>query len=98
MSDSIDRGTVEQVARLARIYLSDQQLDESAKQLAEILNYVGQLEQVTLPPDTEPFFGAIESVNSIRADETKPSVERDSILANAPSTDGEFYSVPPVFE
>lgn len=98
MPDSIDRRTVEQVARLARIHLSDQQLDDSSKQLAEILDYVGQLEQVSLPSDVEPFFGAIESVNAIRADETKPSVDRESILANAPETDGEFYSVPPVFE
>ena len=98
MSESIDRATVEQVARLARIHLSEQQLDTSSKQLGEILNYISQLEQVELPDDIEPFFGAIESVNAIRKDEVKPSVERDSILSNAPDSDGEFYSVPPVFK
>jgi aspartyl-tRNA(Asn)/glutamyl-tRNA(Gln) amidotransferase subunit C len=97
MSETIDRATVEQVARLARIHLSDQQLDEASKQLGEILNYVGQLEQVELPDDVQPFFGAIESVNAIRDDEVKPSVDRESILSNAPDSDGEFYSVPPVF-
>jgi aspartyl-tRNA(Asn)/glutamyl-tRNA(Gln) amidotransferase subunit C len=98
MSDSIDQATVNQVARLARIQLSQQQLDDSAKELAEILNYVGQLEQVSLPDDVEPFFGAIESVNAIRADETQPSLAREAILENAPETDGEFYTVPPVFK
>ena len=98
MSDSIDQTTVKQVARLARIQLSQQQLDGSSRELAEILNYVGQLEQVTLPDDVEPFFGAIESVNAIRTDEVKPSVPRDEILENAPGTDGEFYTVPPVFK
>jgi aspartyl-tRNA(Asn)/glutamyl-tRNA(Gln) amidotransferase subunit C len=98
MSDSIDQATVTQVARLARIQLSQQQLDDSAKELAEILNYVGQLEQVSLPDDVEPFFGAIESVNAIRADEVKPSLAREAILENAPETDGEFYTVPPVFK
>ena len=97
MPESIDRETVEQVARLARIHLSEQQLDASSKQLGAILNYVGQLEQVELPSDVEPFFGAIESVNAIREDEVLPSVKRDTILSNAPDSDGEFYSVPPVF-
>ena len=55
MPESIDRATVEQVARLARIHLSDPQLDASAKQLGEILNYVGQLDQVELPQDVELF-------------------------------------------
>lgn len=97
MSESIDRATVEQVARLARIHLSEQQLDVSSKQLGEILSFVGQLEQVQLPDDVEPFFGAIESVNAIRVDQVLPSIDRDSILSNAPDSDGEFYSVPPVF-
>jgi aspartyl-tRNA(Asn)/glutamyl-tRNA(Gln) amidotransferase subunit C len=98
MSDSIDRVTVEQVARLAKIHLSKDQLHEASRQLAEILQYVGQLEQVALPEDTEPFFGAIESVNATRTDDIQPSVDRQTILANAPNTDGEFYLVPPVFK
>jgi aspartyl-tRNA(Asn)/glutamyl-tRNA(Gln) amidotransferase subunit C len=98
MSDSIDRATVEQVAKLARIHLPESQLDESSKQLGAILEYVSQLDQVTLPDDVEPFFGAIESVNAIRTDEQHPSVPRDEILSNAPDSDGEFYKVPPVFK
>ncbi len=98
MSESIDQSTVEQVARLAKIKLSDQQLAASAKQLAEVLDYVGQLEEVALPESIEPFFGAIESVNAIRDDQLTPSVERETILANAPESDGEFYVVPPVFK
>ncbi len=97
MSHSIDSKTVKQVARLAKIHLADDQLNDSSKQLAEVLNYVSQLESVPLPDDVEPFFGAIESVNAIREDSTQPSIERKTILKNAPHTDGEFYSVPPVF-
>lgn len=97
MSDSIDRKTVEQVARLARIHLTDEQRDASAQQLAAILDYVKQLEAVELPEDIEPFFGAIESVNAIRNDEVRPSYSREDVLANAPDSDGEFYQVPPVF-
>lgn len=98
MSDSIDRNTVQQVARLAKIQLSDQELDEASRHLADILQYVGQLDQVELPDDVEPFFGATETVNAIRADEIRPSTDRSKILENAPETDSEFYVVPPVFK
>lgn len=97
MSGAIDRATVEQVARLARIELPESEVNETARQLAEVLQYVSQLESVDLSDDTEPFFGAIESVNAIRSDEQSPSVDRETILSNAPDSDGEFYHVPPVF-
>lgn len=97
MPAPIDRATVEQVAKLARIALSEQQFDIASKQLGEILTFVGQLEQVELAEDVEPFFGAVESVNAVRADQIQPSIARDSILSNAPDSDGEFYCVPPVF-
>ena len=96
MSEPIDRETVESVARLARIDLPESQIDETAKKLGEVLTYVGQLDQVELLDDVEPFFGAIESVNAIRSDQQADSVERDLILSNAPDADGEFYRVPPV--
>ena len=98
MSDSIDRETSIQVARLARIHLSAAEAETTQKQLSHILHYVGQLNQVDLPDDIEPFFGAVESVNAIRPDEVQASLERDLMLKNAPDTDGEFYRVPPVFK
>jgi len=96
MSEPIDREKVESVARLARIDLPESQIDETAKKLGDVLTYIGQLDQVDLPEDVEPFFGAIESVNAIRSDQQADSVDRDLILSNAPDADGEFYRVPPV--
>lgn len=98
MSDSIDRETAIQVARLARIHLSDAQADSLQQQLSHILHYVGQLNQVELPDEIEPFFGAVESVNAIRPDTVNKSFDRELMLENAPDTDGEFYRVPPVFK
>jgi len=97
MSEAIDRKTALHVGKLARLELTDAQADESAKHLASILNYVDQLAQVEVPDDVKPFFGATESVNAIRADEVRPSMDRETILENAPDSDGEFYRVPPVF-
>ena len=96
MPEPIDREKVESVAKLARIDLPESQIDATAKKLREVLTYVGQLDQVELPDDVEPFFGAIESVNAIRSDQQADSVDRDLILSNAPDADGEFYRVPPV--
>ena len=98
MSNSVEPEKVQQVARLARIAISGDELAESAGQLNTILNYVQQLQAVELPADVEPFFGAVESVNAIRADENKPSTDREKILENAPDSNGEFYQVPPVFK
>ena len=98
MSNPVEPKQVQQVAKLARIAISDETLAETAGQLNKILEYVQQLEAVKLPADVEPFFGAVESVNAIRVDENKPSTDRDIILQNAPDSNGEFYQVPPVFK
>ncbi len=98
MSNPVEPQQVQQVAKLARIAISEDSLAESAGQLNQILGYVQQLQAVELPADVKPFFGAIESVNAIRADENKPSTDREQILKNAPDSNGEFYQVPPVFK
>jgi len=88
----------QKVALLARLHLPDDQADATQADLEKVLGYVQQLESVELPEDTEPFFGAIESVNAIRTDEVLPSTEREKVLENAPDSDGQFYKVPPVFK
>lgn len=97
MPETPEQPTVNQVAKLARIHLDEHQLTSSGEKLKQILEFVSQLEQVELPKDIEPFFGAIESVNAIREDNLQTSVPREKILDNAPESDGEFYLVPPVF-
>ena len=88
----------QKVALLARLHLPDDQAEKTQADLEKVLDYVKQLESVDVPDDIEPFFGAIESVNAIRTDEALPSSDRETILANAPNSDGQFYKVPPVFK
>lgn len=88
----------QKVALLARLHLPDDQADATQADLDKVLGYVQQLESVELPDDTEPFFGAIESVNAIRTDAVRPSTDRKTVLDNAPDSDGAFYKVPPVFK
>lgn len=82
---------------MARIDLPEDQIAEFQQQLSNVLEFVEHLNEVEIPDGTEPFFGACESVNAIRDDVIAPSSTRETILANAPDTDGEFYLVPPVF-
>jgi aspartyl-tRNA(Asn)/glutamyl-tRNA(Gln) amidotransferase subunit C len=97
MPQKIDRETVLEVARLARINLPVESIPQVQRDLVSILDYVGQLSQITIPSDTVPFFGVAEETNAVRQDQVEASYSRSTMVQNAPATDGEFYLVPPVF-
>ena len=89
--------TAQKIASLARIELTDEEAASVQVEFDKILQYIHQIDSVEIPDGTEPFFGATESTNAVRKDEIVPSFERETILENAPDSDGEFYRVPPVF-
>lgn len=87
---SIQRQQVEHIAELARLALSDDELDRYAEQLADILAYITQLDDVdtTAVPPT-PAVLPLKSV--LRPDEARPSLPTEAALANAPAAaDGQF--------
>lgn len=86
---------VSHVAKLARLHMSQQEIEAMAKQLDDILTYVAKLNEL----DTEgivPTTHAISIVNAFREDEVKPSLEREKTLANAPRQNDESFVVPKV--
>lgn len=89
--------SAEKIASLARIELDPGDAPTIQAEFEKILAYIHQLDEVEIPEGTEPFYGATESTNASREDVVSESAPRDSILQNAPDTDGEFYLVPPVF-
>jgi aspartyl-tRNA(Asn)/glutamyl-tRNA(Gln) amidotransferase subunit C len=92
---SISRTVVEKVALLARLQLTDAELDTMTGQLAQIVGYVDQLAEV----DTEgalPMAHAIEMANVFKDDRRSPSLPREEALAGAPHHDGRGYLVPAV--
>jgi aspartyl-tRNA(Asn)/glutamyl-tRNA(Gln) amidotransferase subunit C len=95
-SDSgLSRETVEKVALLARLKLSDEELAQMTTQLGQIVGYVEQLAEVDTS-GVEPLAHPLDTANVFRDDEPRPSLPRDETLANAPKSDGECYLVPPV--
>ena len=81
---AITHDTIEKVSLLARLQLSDTEIDSLTNELGQILDYVDQLSEV----DTEnvaPMAHAIEVSNVFSSDDVKPSLPREQALANAPS-------------
>lgn len=87
--------TVQKVALLARLKLSEDECVQMTTQLGAIVGYVEQLAEVDTS-GVEPLAHPLDSANVFRGDEVRPSLPRDAALANAPNTDGQFYLVPPV--
>ncbi len=86
---------VSHVADLARLHMSQEEIEAMARQLDDILTYVAKLNEL----DTEaivPTTHAISIVNAFREDEMKPSLVREKALANAPQQNGESFVVPRV--
>jgi aspartyl-tRNA(Asn)/glutamyl-tRNA(Gln) amidotransferase subunit C len=85
------------VAHLARLELTDAELETMTRQLAAIVAYVDQLRQVNTE-GVEPLAHALAVHNVFRADEPAPSLPVDEALANAPDRRGDFYGVPAVLD
>jgi aspartyl-tRNA(Asn)/glutamyl-tRNA(Gln) amidotransferase subunit C len=92
---SISRAEVEKVSLLARLVLSDEELDRMTSQMGGILNYVDLLSQVDTT-QVEPMAHALDVANVFREDLARPSLDREAALANAPRRDQECYLVPAV--
>jgi aspartyl-tRNA(Asn)/glutamyl-tRNA(Gln) amidotransferase subunit C len=85
------------VAHLARLELSESELETMARQLSSILDYVNQLQQVNTD-GVDPLAHPLPLQNVFRADEPAPSLPVDEALANAPDRRGPFYAVPAVLD
>ncbi|HEY8300526.1 MAG TPA: Asp-tRNA(Asn)/Glu-tRNA(Gln) amidotransferase subunit GatC [Jatrophihabitans sp.] len=89
----ISRDDVAHLARLARLAVTDDELDLFAGQLDVILGAVARVGEVAaadIPPTTH----AVPLSNVLRADEITPSLPREAVLAGAPSVEDEKFRVP----
>jgi len=84
---------VARLAALARIDLSDEELARLAPQLDVILQSVAQVTEVA-GDDVPPMSHALPLTNVFRADEVRPSLPVDSVLAAAPAVEDNRFRVP----
>ncbi len=85
------------VAHLARLTLTQTELETMTRDLSAIVDYVNHLQKVNTE-GVEPLAHALDLCNVFRGDEPAPSLTVDAALANAPDRDGDFYRVPAVLE
>jgi aspartyl-tRNA(Asn)/glutamyl-tRNA(Gln) amidotransferase subunit C len=90
MDPMIDRQQVLHVARLARLELSEEEVDRMAGELSGILEHVDAISALDLD-EVEPTTHVVALENVLRADEPEPSLPRERALENAPDpADGAF--------
>lgn len=90
---SLTRADVEHVAQLARLALSDDEIDRFTDQLGAILEHAAQVAAIDtagVPPTAHPF----PLANVLRPDEPRPGLDRDEVLAMAPDARGHRFRVP----
>lgn len=93
----ISREEVEHIAKLAKLSLSEQEVDKYAKDIASIAEFMEQLKEVDIS-GVAPTAHVVDKKNVFRADENKESFPREQILKNAPSKEAGCISVPKVVE
>ena len=89
----IDREQVLHVARLARLRLTDEEVDRMAEELSGILDHVEAIAELDLD-GVEPTTHVVALENVLREDHAAPSLERAEALAGAPDTSDDSFRVP----
>jgi len=88
---------VEQVAKLARLELSEDEKAIFARQLSAILSYMDQLKTLDTG-GVEPTATVLPTDNVFRDDQVRPSLPQEAALANAPDQADGFFRVPRILE
>jgi aspartyl-tRNA(Asn)/glutamyl-tRNA(Gln) amidotransferase subunit C len=91
---AISNEEVLHVARLARLALSDDEIERLGAQLNAILEAVGKVSELDLA-DIEPTAHPLDLVNVWAEDDPRDSLSNEDALANAPDSEAGFFRVPP---
>jgi aspartyl-tRNA(Asn)/glutamyl-tRNA(Gln) amidotransferase subunit C len=93
----ISRNDVKYVAGLARLKLTEKEIDYFTGQLSSIVKYVDQLTELdtrNIEPTTHP----VPVSNVFREDVVKPSLKPEDALKNAPAKENSLFKVPRILE
>ena len=94
---SLEKETVGYVANLARIHLTDKELDKFFVQLQNIIDFIDKLKKIDTK-EIEPMTHAMPISNVFRQDIPQSSLSEDKVFLNAPLKKGNFFVVPKVIE
>lgn len=83
------------IAKLARLKITDDELNEYKKNLQEIVDFADTINSVNTD-DVGEMISVNENYNVFRKDEIRPSLQREDLLKNAPSQDEGMFRIPKV--
>jgi aspartyl-tRNA(Asn)/glutamyl-tRNA(Gln) amidotransferase subunit C len=91
----LSKEEVKHVARLARLSVSEEEIEVFSRQLSEILTYIGKLNELETS-NIEPTSHVLDIKNVFREDRITPSLSREEALAGAPEQEDGFFRVPKI--
>jgi aspartyl-tRNA(Asn)/glutamyl-tRNA(Gln) amidotransferase subunit C len=94
---TLTRKQVEHIAQLARLKLSDDEIDSYRAQLSAILEYANRLQTVDtsgIPPTSS----VLPPRSVLREDKARPGLLNEDLLRNAPDTEDGQFRVPPILD
>ncbi len=94
---SMDKETVRKVASLARLRVTEEELDKFAPQLSGILEWIEQLGELDTS-NVEPLSNVVDIAPVSRQDEINDGNIQSAILANAPEAQSGYFTVPKIIE
>jgi aspartyl-tRNA(Asn)/glutamyl-tRNA(Gln) amidotransferase subunit C len=90
----LSRDQVLHVARLARLELSEEELERHAGELSKVVDWIDKIGELGDLADVPPTSHVVALTNELRADEPRPSLPADAALAQAPDPGDGGFRVP----
>lgn len=93
----IKKEEIKHIANLSMLNLSDEEIEKYTKDMEQIVEFANKINEIDTSKIEESAF-ALDATNVFRKDEVRESFDRELLLSNAPSSNGEAYSLPNVME
>jgi len=93
----ISKTDVKHVAELARLSLEEADLEMLTEEIGKILEYIDKLNELNVT-DTPPTFHVLDLSTPLRDDVVQEWLTQEEALANAPGSEGDFFTVPKFIE
>jgi aspartyl-tRNA(Asn)/glutamyl-tRNA(Gln) amidotransferase subunit C len=94
----ITKEEIKKIASLAKIDISNHELDNYSDQISKILEYMSVLEEVDTSKIDESSSSVLKNNQLLREDKVEESLSRDEVMKLAPESDGVYFKVPKVIE
>lgn len=93
----IKKEDIKHIANLSMLNLSDEEIEKYTKDMKQIVDFANKVNEIDTS-STEISAFSNDNVNIFRKDEVRKSLGRELLLSNAPSSNGEAYSIPNVMD